>query len=85
MGHNVKISGSQVNSFFALLMRFNTPWNPLNWAGRGLVDLGEGRWLSGLFMVIAHPGALDGRFHGRPGHCRTLVLHRLGRDAGGGQ
>ena len=51
LGHNVTISGSQVNGAFALLMRFNTPWNPLNWAGRGLVELGEGRWLAGLGLV----------------------------------
>lgn len=29
----------------------STPWLPLNWAGRGLVDLGEGRWLSGLALT----------------------------------
>jgi hypothetical protein len=52
MGRNVKISGSQVNGLFALLIRLNTPWNPLNWAGRGLVDLGEGRWLSGVLWVV---------------------------------
>lgn len=52
LGHNVKISGSQANSFFSLLVRLNTPWNPLNWAGRGLVDIGEGRWLSGLLWVL---------------------------------
>ena len=51
LGHNVTISGSQVNGAFALLMRFNTPWNPLNWAGRGLVDLGEGHWLAGLGLL----------------------------------
>jgi ABC-2 type transport system permease protein len=51
LGHNVKISGTQVNGLFSLLLRLNTPWNPLNWAGRGLVDLGEGRWLLGLFFV----------------------------------
>jgi ABC-2 type transport system permease protein len=50
---NVKISGSQVNGFFALLLRLNTPWNPLNWAGRGLVDLGEAHWFSALgFLVL---------------------------------
>jgi len=32
-------------------MRFNTPWNPLSWAGNGLVALGEGRWLTGLGLV----------------------------------
>ena len=51
LGHNVKVSGSQVNGVFALLMRFNTPWNPFNWAGGGLVNLGEGRWLAGLGLV----------------------------------
>jgi ABC-2 type transport system permease protein len=49
--HNVDISGSQVNGLFTLLIRLNTPWNPLNWAGRGLVALGEGRWLPGLILV----------------------------------
>ncbi|MGD0752319.1 MAG: hypothetical protein ABSA23_13045 [Anaerolineales bacterium] len=51
LGRDVTISGSQVNGAFALLMRFNTPWNPLNWAGSGLVDLGEGHWLAGLGLV----------------------------------
>jgi ABC-2 type transport system permease protein len=52
MSHNnVTISGSQVNGMFALLMRFNTPWNPLNWAGSGLVALGEGRWLAALGLL----------------------------------
>jgi ABC-2 type transport system permease protein len=33
--------------------RFNTPWSPLTWAGRGLVDLGQGRWLTGLgFLAL---------------------------------
>ncbi|HTX91195.1 MAG TPA: hypothetical protein VMC09_08260 [Anaerolineales bacterium] len=52
MSHNVHVSGTQVNSLFSLLIRLNTPWNPLDWAGRGLVDLGEGRWLSGLLLVV---------------------------------
>jgi hypothetical protein len=51
LGRKVTISGSQVNGAFALLMRFNNPWNPLSWAGNGLVNLGEGRWLAGLGLV----------------------------------
>ncbi len=35
----------------SLAMRLKTPWIPLNWAGQGLVDLGEGRWLSGVPYV----------------------------------
>ncbi len=49
--HEVDISGQQVNSLFALLMRFNTPWLPLNWAGQGLVALGAGNWLTGLLLT----------------------------------
>ncbi len=30
---------------------FNNPWSPLAWAGRGLVDLGGGHWLSGLLFL----------------------------------
>jgi ABC-2 type transport system permease protein len=50
LGRNVRISGSQVNGMFGLILRFNTLWNPLNWAGRALVDLGQGRWLTGLLL-----------------------------------
>jgi ABC-2 type transport system permease protein len=46
---------------FSVLSRFNTPWSPLAWAGRGLVDLGEGRWISGigfLALTLGMAGAL---------------------------
>jgi ABC-2 type transport system permease protein len=41
----------------AAVTRFNAAWNPLSWAGRGLVDLGAGHWLTavlflGLTLVI---------------------------------
>jgi ABC-2 type transport system permease protein len=52
MKGDVNVSNAQVNSAFSLLIRLNTPWNPLNWIGRGLVDLGEGRWVSGLLGVV---------------------------------
>ncbi len=39
---------SQVTGFLSSL---DSPWSPLAWAGRGLVDLGEGNWLSGLFFL----------------------------------
>jgi ABC-2 type transport system permease protein len=45
---DVNISGEQVTG---LLLRANTPWMPLNWAGQGLVALGEGRWLAGILLV----------------------------------
>jgi ABC-2 type transport system permease protein len=32
--------------------RFNVSWSPLAWAGRGLVALGEGRWLIGAGLSL---------------------------------
>ena len=34
-----------------VLSNLNNIWFPLAWGGRGLVDIGEGRWLSGLFFL----------------------------------
>ena len=34
-----------------LITRANTPWFPLNWAGQGLVAVGEGHWLFGLLLL----------------------------------
>ncbi len=44
------------------LDRFNTPWSPLAWAGRGLVDLGEGRWLSGFGFLALTLGLAGAAF-----------------------
>jgi ABC-2 type transport system permease protein len=43
------------------LSRLNTPWSPLAWAGRGLVDLGQGHWLTGfgfLALTLGMAGAV---------------------------
>ncbi len=45
-------SGEQVSGLSDLLTRADTLWLPLNWAGRGLVDIGEGRWLTGLPLLL---------------------------------
>ncbi|MEW5870347.1 MAG: hypothetical protein AB1894_13820 [Chloroflexota bacterium] len=37
--------------------RLNNPWLPLAWAGRGLIDIGEGRWLPGLLYLGLTLGA----------------------------
>jgi ABC-2 type transport system permease protein len=47
-GRDADISGTQVTN---LVTRAGTPWLPLNWAGQGLVALGEGRWGPGLLLV----------------------------------
>jgi len=47
-GKELNATGTQVTGALA---RANTPWLPLNWAGQGLVALGEGHWLSAIFLV----------------------------------
>jgi ABC-2 type transport system permease protein len=42
----------QASQALSIAQRFNTPWMPLAWAGRGLIDIGEARWLSGGVYVI---------------------------------
>ena len=41
-----------IPSRLAALTNLNAPWSPLAWGGRVLVDIGEGRWLSGLLFLI---------------------------------
>jgi ABC-2 type transport system permease protein len=52
-GEDASVTGSQVSG---LLLGASTPWLPLNWAGRGLIELGEGRWLTGLPLVALTVG-----------------------------
>jgi hypothetical protein len=47
-GKDVNISGTQISG---VLLRSNTSWLPLNWAGQGLVALGEGRWFVGVLLL----------------------------------
>ncbi len=67
---------------FSLLVRFNTPWLPLNWAGQGLVALGEGRWLTGFILVLLTLGLSGVIFMVSLGTAERLVLLRLGGHAG---
>lgn len=52
-GREIDLSGTRITG---LMMIANTPWLPLNWAGQGLVALGEGRWLSGILLAGATLG-----------------------------
>ena len=49
-GKDINISGSRLAG---MLLLANTRWLPLNWAGQGLVALGEGHWLLGIPLMIA--------------------------------
>jgi hypothetical protein len=53
MTDNSNFSSEQFSGAVSLLIRADTLWLPLNWAGRGLVDIGEGRWLSGTVLMLS--------------------------------
>jgi ABC-2 type transport system permease protein len=36
-----------------VILRFNSPWSPLAWAGRGLTGLGKGEWLASMALLAA--------------------------------
>jgi len=50
--HYANLSQDQATRAFELLTRVNSPWSPLAWAGRSLVYIGEGRWLSGTGLLL---------------------------------
>ena len=52
-GQDINISGTRLAGIVLLA---NTRWLPLNWAGQGLIALGESHWLSGVLLVGATLG-----------------------------
>ena len=56
------VSPNQINQLVELQSRLNNPWFPLNWAGRGLVELGSGNWLTGILLVALTLTLLSGAF-----------------------
>ena len=52
-GKAINISGTRLAG---ILLISNTPWLPLNWAGQGLVALGEGHWLTSILLLSATLG-----------------------------
>ena len=58
-----KFSQNQLNSGLTTISQFNSPWSPLAWAGRSLVDIGEGHWLSGIAFLALTLGLTVGIFY----------------------
>jgi ABC-2 type transport system permease protein len=56
---NINFSGTRIAGLFVLS---NTRWLPLNWAGQGLVAVGEGHWLSGVLLLGATLGFTSAAF-----------------------
>ncbi len=57
-----RYSNTNLTSSLNTLSKVNTPWSPLAWGGRALVDIGEGRWGSGLLFLILSLGITGGLF-----------------------
>jgi ABC-2 type transport system permease protein len=49
-GRDIHISGTRLAG---ILFLSSVRWLPLNWAGLGLVDVGEGQWLAGSLLLGA--------------------------------
>lgn len=55
LANSLNFSGmdeTQLTRQIGLVSRLNSPLSPFAWAGRGLIDLGAGRWLSGAGLVL---------------------------------
>jgi ABC-2 type transport system permease protein len=48
---DVNLSNSQLSTGLNTLVKINNPLSPLAWAGRGLVNIGNGQWLSGVGLL----------------------------------
>ncbi|MBP1702230.1 MAG: hypothetical protein H6Q38_1337 [Chloroflexi bacterium] len=46
-----EMNSEQAQAAMQLATRYNTPWLPLAWPGRGLVALGEGNWGQALLLL----------------------------------
>ncbi len=46
------VSQQQASQALQLVSRVNSLWSPFAWGGRGLVAIGEGRWLSGTGLIF---------------------------------
>ena len=48
---NFDVDNQQLAGLVSMTERFNQPWSPLAWAGRGLTFLGEGKWLPAVGLL----------------------------------
>jgi len=52
MGNSLEsLSPEQISAGAGFLSRLSSAWFPLAWGGLSLVDLGQGRWLSGMLFL----------------------------------
>jgi ABC-2 type transport system permease protein len=57
MGNSLEsLSAEQISTGAGVLSRLSSAWFPLAWGGLSLVDLGQGRWLSGMLFLTLTVG-----------------------------
>ncbi len=56
LASRLMFASGQASQALALAARFNSPWSPLAWAGRGLIDLGQGEWLPAAGYLLLSLG-----------------------------
>jgi ABC-2 type transport system permease protein len=49
---NYDFTEEQVGGMLAMSDRFNQPWSPMVWAGKGLVALGKSDWLPAMELLV---------------------------------
>lgn len=60
--NNSEVSEVQIRQAATLVARFDTPWSPIAWAGRGVVGIGQGSVWPGLPMFLAATALCVGIF-----------------------
>lgn len=58
----VNVSEDQTAQALSMASRFNSPWSPFTWVARGMVEIGEGKWLSGGALTLLTIGITTGIF-----------------------
>jgi ABC-2 type transport system permease protein len=53
---------NDITGLFSMVQRMSSSWVPLNWPGRGLVELGEGRWAVGILLTCLSLGMAAAAF-----------------------
>jgi ABC-2 type transport system permease protein len=57
-----RVSEVQLQQAALVVSRFDSPWSPLSWAGRGLVHIGQGDWAAGSGLLLALVAVAGGIF-----------------------
>lgn len=47
-----QFSPDQTQQALSMVKRFNTPWSPLAWAGRGIIHIGKGEFVQGFGLIV---------------------------------